>query len=188
MVRLFMLGLALLLAGCVTEVYDSEGRRMGPDALEKSLVMDDDGRIIARPTRLIAPHTIIINGGTPTEREIRLLGVEGQTRRQAPNTYARAQQWMRRFVAEEDEIFIRPAIGTNPENRVIYGDVYLYAREPGGDIVPGGYVSVNEAMLSQGLVKIRDIREFEVGHTRTRMQNAEDRARREREGLWSDNP
>jgi endonuclease YncB( thermonuclease family) len=190
MIRKFfpVLALLLLFSGCVTEVYDSEGRPMGRASLDRELVVDDSGRIIGRPTTLRPLTTIIINGNTPTEREIRLLGVEGPREREAPNTYAKCRQWLQAFVANENEIFIRPAVGTNLNNYVIYGSVYLYARGPDGGIMPGGYVSIIEAMLSNGFVRIRDIREFEEGAVRERMRNAEALARREREGLWSNNP
>jgi endonuclease YncB( thermonuclease family) len=176
----------LMLTGCVTEVYDAEGRRVGRDALARELVVDDSGRIIGRPSRLVPPHTLIINGGTPTEREIRLLGVEGKSHAEAPVTFERARQWMNRYLRDLDEVYIRPAVDTNYRDYVIYGDVYISAKDAHGGAVRG-YVSINEAMLYHGFVQLREIREFEP-EVRERMQNAEDRARREREGLWSSNP
>jgi hypothetical protein len=174
----------LLLTGCVTEVYDAEGHRIGRDALDKDLVIDEAGRIIGRPTRLIPPHTIIINGGTPTEREIRLLGAEGKPYAEAPNTFERTRQWMNRYLRDVDEVYVRPAVDTDFKDYVIYGDVYISAVDPNRR---RGYVSINELMLYHGFVRLRDIREFDV-ETRPRMQNAEDEARRERKGLWAPNP
>lgn len=186
------IGLALLLlcviAGCVTQQYDRDGNPINRE-LERELVRDEAGRIVGRPTRLIAPHTIIINGGTPTEREIRLLAVEGLPRSEAPVTYAKIQEYMRRYIAEEEEIFIRPAIDANLSERVIYGLVYLYALDPEtGLLKRDGYVNVNQAMLSQGLVKIRDIREVEDPRLRQSMQAMQEYAQENKLGLWSDTP
>ena len=192
MKRVFLtltLGLAFALAGCITQQYDSQGNPIGRAALERELVTDTGGRIIARPTHLIPPDRMIINGNTPTERGIRLLGGEGVSRDKAPTTYAKSQEWMAKYVAEEDEIYIKPALNTDLKQRVIYGIVYLRAvDEDTGREIPGGYVNVNMAMLSQGLVRTRDLREIEDAGLRERMQAAEDYARRERLGLWSGDP
>ena len=50
------------------------------------------------------------------------------------------------------------------------------------------YVLVNMAMLSLGLVKIRDIQEFSNSALQKRMREVEDEARREKRGLWSETP
>jgi hypothetical protein len=177
-----------VLSGCVTREYDREGRLIERD-LETELVRDSHGRIIGKPTMLVPPHTIVINGGKPTEREIRLLGVEGLPEREAPVTYAMTQEWMATYIGEEDQIFVRPGLGMNVRERVIYGVVYLYAYdERTGGVMPDGYVIVNLAMLSQGLVKIRDIREIDQAWLRERMLQAEEHARRNKLGLWSDRP
>lgn len=186
-----MLLLLCALTGCVTQNVDKDGNpiegRTG--TLEKDLVLDKDGRIVGRPTLLIAPHTIIINGGTPTEREIRLLGVEGLSESDAPTTFAKSQEWMRKFLAEEEEIFIKPALNADLKADVIYGIVYLYARdEKTGGIKDNAYVIVNMALLSQGLVKIRAAREIEDEWLRDRMIAAEKYARDEKLGLWSNKP
>jgi hypothetical protein len=184
-----ILALFCVLAGCVTVEVDDEGREIKPRELEKEMVIDDKGRIVARPTLLIAPHTIIINGNTPTEREIRLLGVEGLPEDQAPVTFARTQQWMAQFLAREQEIFVYPAIDTDLNNRVIYGIVYIYNRErETGEIIPGRYEIVNQAMLSQGLVKIRNVKEFPDEAMQQRMLKTEEQARRKGLGLWSNQP
>jgi hypothetical protein len=181
--------LALVLAGCVTQEVDESGNPITPRALEDKLVVDDDGRIIARPTHLIPPDRIEINGDTPTEREIRLLGVEGLPESEAPITYAKTQEWMRKYLAEEDEIYIKPALDADLDDSIIYGIVYLRAvDEKTGRDIPDGYVNVNMAMLSQGLVKIRDLREFQDEDLRDRMAEAEAMAKREKRGLWSSEP
>lgn len=186
--KIAFLIVALCLAGCVTQQYDADGNVIGPASLEKDLVVDPDGRIIARPTHLIPPDRMIVNGDTPTEREIRLLGVEGLSKSEAPVTYAMCQEWMARFIAEEDEIYIKPSLNSELSQKVIYGIVYLRALDAEGKEVPGGYVNVNMAMLSQGLVRTRDLREIQDEGLRARMQAAEDQARREGLGLWSDKP
>lgn len=180
---LFILFLSALLSGCVTRTYDSQGNLIDENGLDEELVVDDNGRIIAKPTHIYPPDRIIVNGGTPTEREIRLLVVEGAPREEAPNTFARSQEYMRKVVAPANEIFIRPSLDAELGDYVIYGIVYLPARD-----VPGGYVNVNMAMLSQGLVRIRDVREVDDKGLQERMKAAEDRARRGKEGLWSSNP
>ncbi|MBX3460444.1 MAG: thermonuclease family protein [Planctomycetes bacterium] len=187
------IGLTLLLlctlAGCVTEQVDESGKPIGKAALDKDLVMDKDGRIIGRPTRLVAPHTIIINGGTPTEREIRLLGVLGLPEREAPVTFKKAQEWMHKYLAQEEEIFIKPAMDSDLKARVIYGIVYLYARdERTGGVLDNAYVIVNQAMLSQGLVKIREAREIDDEWLRDRMITTEKEAKEKKLGLWSAKP
>lgn len=187
------IGLCLLmlcaLAGCVTEQLDESGKPIGKAALEKDLVLDKDGRIIGRPTTLVAPHTIVINGNTPTEREVRLLGVVGLPEDEAPTTYKKAQEWMYKYLAQEEEIFIKPAMDSDLNARVIYGIVYLYARDEGtGGVMDNAYVIVNQAMLSQGLVKIRQAREIDDEWLRERMIATEKQAKEKKLGLWSDNP
>lgn len=187
------IGLTLLLlcalCGCVTEQIGEDGKPIGRAALEKDLVLDKDGRIIGRPTTLVAPHTIIINGDTPTEREIRLLGVVGVPERDAPTTYKMAQEWMYKYLAQEEEIFIKPAMDSDLKADVIYGIVYLYARdEKTGGVMDNAYVIVNMAMLSQGLVKIREAREIDDEWLRDKMIETEKQAKEKKLGLWSDNP
>lgn len=179
--------LSLICAGCVTT--DEKGNPIGRAKLESDLVVDSYGRIVGRPTRLMPPDKIIINGNKPTEREIRLLGVEGLAERQAPNTYAECQEWMARFLAAEDEIFIKPALDSELSAKVIYGLVFLRAYdEKTQQPIPNGYVSVNMAMLSKGLVRIRNLNEIEDSRLRESMREAEARAKREKLGLWSKNP
>ena len=181
--------IALLLAGCVSQQVDDKGNPITPAKLEEDLVIDGDGRIIAKPTHLIPPDRIEVNGDTPTEREIRLLGVEGLPESEAPKTYAMIQEWMRKYLAEEDEIYIKPALDTDLKDSVIYGIVYLRARNKDtGEEIRDGYVNVNMAMLSQGLVKIRDLKEFQDNDLRKRMAEAEAMAKREKLGLWSAKP
>jgi hypothetical protein len=187
------LTLALLctLCACVTTEVDDDGRPISRK-LDDEIVVDEDGRILARPTRLVAPHTIIINGGTPTEREIRLLGVEGLPEAKAPRAFAECQEWMAKYVAKEDEIFIKPALDSDLKNRVIYGIVYLYAREneddPKSPLIPGAYRIMNQALLAKGLVRIRNIEEFPDPAMRERMQKIEDRAKELGVGIWSSKP
>ncbi|MBZ0135387.1 MAG: thermonuclease family protein [Planctomycetes bacterium] len=183
-----IIGLCLLLTGCVTQEVDEQGNPIKPPALDKDLVLDEDGRIIARPTRLIPPDRMIVNGDTPTEREIRLSAVEGLPESEAPVTYKKTQEWMAEYLAKQDEIYIRPAFDSNLQNDVIYGMVYLRAVDEDGRDIPGGYVCVNQAMLSQGLVRIRDLREIRDERLREGLQKAEDLARREKRGLWSSQP
>ncbi len=57
-----------------------------------------------------------------------------------------------------------------------------------GEPLVDQYVMVNMAMLSQGLVKLRDVREFGNPQIQRRMREVEDEARREKKGLWSDKP
>jgi hypothetical protein len=175
----------------VTTEVGEDGRPI-TRKLDDEIVVDDDGRILARPTRLIAPHTIIINGGTPTEREIRLLGVEGLPKDKAPRAYAECQEWMAKYVAKEDEIFIKAALDSDLNNRVIYGIVYLYAREdeddPKSPLIPGAYRIMNQALLAKGLVRIRNIEEFPDPAMRARMQKIEDRAKELGVGIWSSKP
>jgi hypothetical protein len=184
-----IIAFTLLLSGCVTETVDERGNPVGKAKLSDELVVDSAGRIIARPTHIYAPDRIVVNGDTPTEREIRLLGVEGLSEDDAPVTYKKSQEWLHNYVAGEDEIYIKPAINADLDDRVIYGIVYLRARDAdSGDPIPGGYVNVNMAMLSVGLVKIRDLREFEDEGLRDRMKKAQAMAKREKEGLWSKTP
>jgi endonuclease YncB( thermonuclease family) len=181
------ISLLLICAGCVTT--DDKGNPIGKSTLETDLVVDSYGRIVGRPTRLVPPHTIIVNGDKPTEREIRLLGVEGLPESEAPNTYAECQEWMARFLAAEDEIFIKPSLDSRLDAPVIFGLVYLRAYdEETQQPVPNGYVLVNMAMLSKGLVRIRNLNEIEDSRLRDSMQEAETRAKREKLGLWSRNP
>ncbi|MCC6466239.1 MAG: thermonuclease family protein [Planctomycetes bacterium] len=181
-----MLPLLLLLAACTTVEVDDEGKPLDRK-LSEDLVLDTDGRIVARPTRLIAPHTVIINGGTPTEREIRLLGVEGLPEKEAPATFARCQEWMRKYLAEEQELFVKPALDSDLGAGVIYGIVYVQARdEETGQVIAGGYVNANMAMLSEGLVRIRDAKEFQDERLRARMKDVEAEAKREKRGLWGE--
>ncbi len=185
------LALLCVFCGCVTQELDEDGNVI-TRKLDDQLVIDDDGRIVARPTRLIAPHTIIINGGTPTEREIRLLGVEGLSQSEAPNAYAETQEWMAKFVAHEEEIFIKPALDSDIRDRVIYGIVYLYYREDLGSrlgpVMPGLYRIMNQALLDKGLVRIRNVKEFPDEAMRQRMQATQDRAKEAKRGIWSSRP
>ncbi|MCB9893448.1 MAG: thermonuclease family protein [Planctomycetes bacterium] len=178
-----------LLSGCISQQVDDRGNPVKPVELEKELVIDDSGRIIARPTHIYPPDRMIVNGDTPTEREIRLLGVEGLPEDEAPNTYAEAQEWMAKYLAPEDEIYIKPSLDSDLDSDTIYGMVYLRARDPDtGKEIAGGYVNVNMALLSKGLVRIRDVREFEGTDLRDRMQAAENMAKREKIGLWAKQP
>lgn len=178
-----------LLAGCVTQTVDDQGNPIKAVELDKDLVIDDSGRVIAHPTFIYPPDRFIVNGDTPTEREIRLLGVEGLPKEEAPNTYAEAQEWMAKYLAAEDEVYIKPSLDSDLSNDIIYGMVYLRARDPDtGKEVDGGYVNLNMALLSKGLVKIRNIREFEGQDLRDRMTAAENMAKREKIGLWSKAP
>lgn len=192
MLKLVALSLAVLLAGCITNEYDKDGNpiKRGPS---DELVIDDNGRLVARPTLGVAPHTIIVNGGTPTEREIRLLGVEGLPEGKAPKTFVSCQEYLKKFVVNQGEIFIKPALDADLRGRVIYGLVYIQAYERNADdtpgpIIPGGYLCVNQAMLSQGLVKIRNKLEIQDERERQRLVDAEQSAREKRLGLWSDKP
>lgn len=190
--RWAIFGLCLVLAGCVTQEVDDAGNPVRRGKSDE-IVTDDAGRLIMRPTLLKAPHTIIVNGNSPTEREIRLLGVEGLPQRQAPNTFAMTQEWMANYLAGEEQIFIKPALDSDVRQYVIYGVVYVQAYErladgKPGRIIPGGYLCVNQAMLGEGLVKIRNIAEIADPGLRDRMQKAEARARAEKKGLWSAKP
>lgn len=179
------------LCGCVTQEIGEDGRPI-ENKLDDQMVVDDDGRIVARPTHLIAPHTIIINGDTPTEREVRLLGVEGLPKDKAPRSFAEIQEWLAKYVAREEEIFVKPALDSELDQRVIYGMVYLYAREdqddPKSQVIPNRYVMMNQALLAKGLVKIRNVDEFPDPKVRSMMQATEDRAKELRVGIWSSKP
>ena len=190
MARLWIIiGVCLVLSGCVTQQVDENGNPVEPPKLEEELVLDEEGRIIARPTRLMPPDRLIVNGDTPTEREIRLSAVEGLPEDEAPITYKKTQEWMAEYLAKQDEIYIRPSFDSNLQNDVIYGMVYLRAVDPDtGKEISGGYVCVNQAMLSQGLVRIRDLREIRDERLREGLQKAQDMAKREKRGLWSKNP
>ncbi len=175
----------LLLAGCGMTQPEDKGT-IG-DGLGTNLVVDKDGRIIGHPTHLEAPGIFIINGGKPTEREIRLLGVEGLSEEEAPITFAKTKEWLYNYVRNEQEIFIKPGIGTDLADHVIYGLIYLSAvnKETGKR---GGYVCVNNAMLWHGLVRIRDLNEIEDVDIREGLKKAQDHAKREKLGLWSNKP
>ncbi|MDC1143054.1 thermonuclease family protein [Planctomycetota bacterium] len=178
----------VFIAGCTGPQSGDDKGTIG-DGLGEDLVTDNVGRIIGHPTHLEAPDKFIINGGTPTEREIRLLGVEGLSEEEAPKTTEKIRQWMYTWVRDEQEIFIAPGIGTHLSDHVIYGIIYLQAKNPEtGDPMADGYVVVNVAMLHQGLVKIRDINEIENENIRKQMLNAEAHAKRQKLGLWSKNP
>lgn len=182
---------ALLMVGCVTYEVNEKGERLKTEDDQDltKLVFDSNGRFLAVATRLIPPHTLIVNGGKPTEREIRLLGVEGLPERAAPNTYARCQEWMAKFLSRGETLYIKLQEGADTEQRVIYGEVYMEAVDPKtGEPLVDQYVMVNMAMLSQGLVKLRDVREFGNPQIQRRMREVEDEARREKKGLWSDKP
>ncbi|MBX3474050.1 MAG: thermonuclease family protein [Planctomycetes bacterium] len=192
MARMAILALTLLLAGCITQEVDNSGNPIKRGKSEE-LVLDSAGRLVARPTLLKAPHTIIVNSNTPTEREVRLLGVEGLPEKQAPRTFAMTQEWMARYLAAEEQLFIKPAIDSDLQRYTIYGIVYVQAYETGADgkpgrMIPGGYLCVNQAMLSEGLVRIRNINEIEDAGLRDRMVKAESRAKAEKVGLWSAKP
>lgn len=179
---------ALLVTGCVSYEVDDKGNPINrKDGLAKDLVFDSRGRFLGVASRLIPPHTIIINGGKPTEREIRLLGVEGKPESEAPITYRRCQEWMAEYLSRGETLYIKPQRGADTNERVIYGEVYLDAQGPDGKPVDG-YVMVNMAMLSLGLVKLRDAREFSTPELQETMREVETRARREKLGLWSDKP
>ena len=179
--------LLLLCSGCVTEELGSDGKPR--EGLGKELVFDDNGRFLAIATRLIPPHTMIVNGGKPTEREVILLGVEGLPESKAPNTYKLAQEWMYKFLTHGETLYIKPGVGTGAEQYSLYGEVYMEAVDPNtGEPLVDKYVSVNMAMLSLGLVRIRDVREFTNEAMRDKMKQVEDEARREKRGLWSDKP
>ncbi len=117
---------ALLMVGCVTYEVNEKGERLKTEDDQDltKLVFDSNGRFLAVATRLIPPHTLIVNGGKPTEREIRLLGVEGLPERAAPNTYACCQEWMAKFLSRGETLYIKPQEGADTEQRVIYGEVY----------------------------------------------------------------
>lgn len=190
--RIAILALFVLMAGCVTVEVDADGNPIKRGKSEE-LVLDDAGRLIMRPTLLKAPHTIIANGNTPTEREVRLLGVEGMDESDAPITYAMTQEWMANYLAGEEQIFIKPALDSDLNRYTIYGIVYVQAYQRGADgkpgaIIPGGYLCVNQAMLSEGLVKIRNINEIADAGLRDRMQKAEAKAKAEKKGLWAAKP
>jgi hypothetical protein len=104
-------------------------------------------------------------------------------------TYAKIQEWMANYLSKETEIYVKPALDTDLDDKVIWGIVYLRAVDPQtGEPIPDGYVNVNMAMLSQGLVQIRDLREFQDESLRDRMAEAEALAKREKRGLWSSKP
>lgn len=179
--------LLLLCSGCVTEELGADGKPR--EGLAKDLVFDENGRFLARATRLIPPHTMIVNGGKPTEREVKLLGVEGLPESKAPNTYRLAQEWMYKFLSRGETLYIKPGVGTAIDQYSLFGEVYMEAVDPNtGEPLVDKYVMVNMAMLSLGLVKIRDVREFTNEQIRERMKQVEDEARREKRGLWSDKP
>lgn len=182
-----LLGLALILCGCVSYDVDERGDPVKREGLAKDLVFDAKGRFMAIATRLSPPHTIIVNGKKPTEREIRLLGVEGKLESEAPNTYRRSQEWMAEYLSHGETLYIKPQRGADHNEYVIYGEVYLDAVDENGKPIDG-YVMVNMAMLSLGLVKLRDAREFQTPEIQKAMQDVEDKARREKLGLWSDKP
>ncbi len=182
---------ALFAPGCVTYEVNDKGERIekkNEEDLDK-LVFDANGRFLAVATRLSPPTTVVVNGGKPTEREIRLLGVEGLPENKAPNTYARCQEWMAKFMSHGETLYIRPQTGASTEQRVIYGEIYMEAVDgKTGEALVDRYVLVNMAMLSLGLVKIRDIQEFSNSALQKRMREVEDEARREKRGLWSETP
>lgn len=186
---IMLLHVALSMTACVTEHLDESGNPIEENQLSDELVMDDDGRLIGRPTRCIPTDRLIINGDTPTEREIRLLGVEGVPESEAPNTYAECQEWMAKFLAPAQEVFVKPALDTNLNDRVIYGIVYIQASDPDtGKLIKDGYVIVNMALLDRGLVRIRDAREIQDERLREAMIERERVAKREKRGLWGKNP
>jgi len=192
MARIAILSLALLLAGCITTEVDGSGKPIKRGKSEE-IVLDDAGRMVARPTTLKAPHTIIVNGKTPTEREIRLLGVEGLPESDAPVTFAKIQEWMAKYLAAEEQIFIKPALDSDMGRYLIYGLVYVQAYERDADgkpgkMISGGYLCVNQAMLSEGLVRIRNADEIEDPALRERMKKAEAKAKADKKGLWSAKP
>jgi endonuclease YncB( thermonuclease family) len=187
----YLISLCLFLVfftGCKTEELDP--KTGAPyKGLDKDLVFDDDGRFLAIATRLIPPHTLIVNGDKPTEREVRLLGVEGLSESKAPNTYKAAQEWMYKFLTHGETLYIKPGVGTDKDQKMLFGEVYMEAVDPvTNEPLPNKYVMVNMAMLSQGLVKIRDVREFTNPLIQDKMKQVEDEARREKRGLWSDRP
>ena len=188
--RILLLPILLVLVfitGCKTE-------ELGPDGapskgLDKDLVFDDDGRFLAIATRLIPPHTLIVNGNKPTERVVKLLGVEGLPESKAPNTYKLAQEWMYKFMTHGEQLYIKPGVGTDKDQYSLFGEVYMEAVDPKtNQPLTDKYVMVNMAMLSLGLVKIRDVREFTNPAIQDKMKQVEDEARREKRGLWSDRP
>ena len=191
MPRLVALSLAVLLAGCVTQELDSHGSpiQRGPS---DEIVVDGSGRLVVRPTRIIPPTTIIVNGGTPTEREIKLLGVEGLPEREAPITYATLQTFYAKYVAKEEQIYVKPALATDFKQRTIWGVVYLqmYRELENGElqIIPDRYGIVNMYLLSLGLVKMRNPLEIEDEQLRARMIAVEKQAKELKRGLWSDTP
>ena len=193
MLRPVVLALAVVLAGCVTVEVDEKGNPInrGPTS---EIVTDNAGRLIVRPTRIIPPHTIIVNGGTPTEKEIILLGVEGVSKQEAPTTYAKCEEYYAKFIAPEAqrEIYVRPALNADLSARTIYGLVYIQAFRDVGDrkveLIPDAYLCINQSMVSEGLLRMRDPREIPDERLRDSMVELEKEAKRKKLGLWSNDP
>jgi hypothetical protein len=191
MLRLVALALAVLLAGCVTTEVDDQGNpvKRGPT---DEIVTDKAGRLILRPTHIKPPTTIIVNEGTPTEREIILLGVEGASKEQAPITFAKIEEYYDTWVAPEAqrEIYVKPGLGADLNARTIYGLVYVQAFRDAGDrkveIIPDAYLCINQAMVSEGLLRMRDPREIPDERLRASMVELEKEAKRKKLGLWSE--
>ena len=188
--RKLLLPIALFLVfitGCKTEEVGPDGNPS--KGLDKDLVFDDNGRFLAIATRLVPPHTLIVNGDKPTEREVKLLGVEGLPESKAPNTYRLAQEWMYKFMTHGEQLYIKPGVGTDKDQYSLFGEIYMEAVDPKtNQPLTDKYVMVNMAMLSLGLVKIRDVREFTNPAIQDKMKQVEDEARREKRGLWSERP
>ena len=180
-----LLAALLVCSACTTILLDDEGRelKVGYDALAKELVFDGDHRLIGKLGHLKPPDRFFINLDKPTEREIRLLGVEGLPEDEAPNTWDACRKWMAEHIAPIQEVFVQAPAGTDFTAYVIYGVIYAPAS---GD--QGGYVILNEVMLDRGFVKIRDLREIADPAMRKRMLARENAARREKRGLWALNP
>jgi len=181
--------LAIVVCACVTTEIGPDGNPITRDPPETELVIDEHSRIIAKPSRITPPDTIIVNEGTPTERTIKLLGLEGVPKEDAPRTFETCAWWLKEFVAPAMTIYIRFPGGTDLDQNVIYGEVLLDAvDEETGRPIPDGYVSVNQAMLSWGLVRIANPEAIKDEDMLRRMRNAEAIAKREKRGLWSNDP
>jgi hypothetical protein len=193
MLRLVALAFAVLVAGCVTIETDEKGNPINRGPTDE-IVTDNAGRLIVRPTRIIPPTTIMVNEGTPTEKEIILLGVEGVDKAKAPITFAKVQEYFDTWVAPEAqrEIYVKPGLGANLNGRTIHGLVYVQAFRDAGDrkveIIPDAYLCINQAMVSEGLLRMRDPREIPDERLRASMVELEKEAKRKKLGLWSNDP
>ena len=176
---LTILGCSLLLvSGCVTHQVDDNGEVItdGEANPNDVLPLTADGLLMGTAIRIIDPTTIVINKKNP--KTIHFVGVETPDPSTHPDIYERAKLYLSEHIGKGQWLLIRMQEGTNGHRKDIHGTVMMR------DASDEGYLDVTQSMLSEGLLKLGDVREFQKTEVINAMKRCEQKARVARRGLW----